>query len=176
MIELRALNADRHRDLALDFAKAVNAVVASHDDTTAADVDLAVKTGTRIAEFPTTMEAASLCHDNGISVMMGAPNLIRGGSHSGNVAAVDLVKHGFLHILSSDYVPASLLKSAVQFGQMMNDLAAGIASVTEIPARAAGLDDRGSLAVGLRGDLLRFAVIDGRPIIRGVWCAGRQVA
>ena len=108
--------------------------------------------------------------------MMGAPTLMRGGSHSGNVSAAELVAPGLLQILSSDYVPSSLLRAAVKLGLMLDDMAAGLASVTSAPARAAVLDDRGILEVGKRADLLRFTVDGDLPLVRGVWSAGRQVA
>src|SRR3546814_14255771 len=65
-----------------------------------------------IAEFPTTVEAAAVSHRLGLKVLMGAPNIVRGGSHSGNVAAAELAGHGVLDILSSDYYPSSLLQAA----------------------------------------------------------------
>lgn len=85
-------------------------VTASHDDATLAHVEEAIAKGAAIAEFPTTAEAAAACHRAGVAVLMGAPNVVRGGSsHSGNVAAEALAREGVLDILSSDYVPASLL-------------------------------------------------------------------
>jgi len=176
MKQLREKVADGHRDLALAFARDAGAVIASHDDTTPADVDMAVAADTRLAEFPTTVEAAELCDKHGIAVMMGAPNLMRGSSHSGNVSALDLVSPGLLHILSSDYVPSTLLRAAVKLGGMVGDMAAGMATVTSAPARAANLKDRGALVVGMRADLLRFRVSGDRPLVRGVWSGGRQVA
>lgn len=107
---------------------------------------------------------------------MGAPNLMRGSSHSGNVSALDLVGPGLLHILSSDYVPSTLLRAAVKLGGIAGNMAAGMATVTSAPAKAANLQDRGTLAAGLRADLLRFRMAGDRPIVRGVWSAGRQVA
>jgi alpha-D-ribose 1-methylphosphonate 5-triphosphate diphosphatase len=107
---------------------------------------------------------------------MGAPNIIRGGSHSGNVAAHDLANDGLLDILSSDYVPAALLNAAVTLGISMQDMAAGIRKVTAVPADAAGFDDRGRIAPEKRADLVRFAVHDGLPMISSVWVGGARVA
>jgi alpha-D-ribose 1-methylphosphonate 5-triphosphate diphosphatase len=107
---------------------------------------------------------------------MGAPNVIRGGSHSGNVAATELGDSGLLDILSSDYIPASLLMGAVRLGQRQGDLVAGIRMVTSTPADAAGLDDRGRLEVGKRADIIRFCINDDLPMIGGVYARGRQVA
>ena len=106
---------------------------------------------------------------------MGAPNLIRGGSHSGNVAATELAQMGRLDILSSDYVPSGLLMAAVQLGELWDDLARGISTVTASPATAVGLTDRGSLRVGLRADFIRFTVLEGTPVLQETWNAGRRV-
>ncbi|MEL7126024.1 MAG: amidohydrolase family protein, partial [Pseudomonadota bacterium] len=132
--------------------------------------------GVAVAEFPTTVEAAQACRDAGIAIIMGAPNLVRGGSHSGNVAAADLAGMDLLDIVSSDYVPAALLMSAVQLGEMWGDMARGIATVTANPARHVGLEDRGVIAPGKRADLVRFAVQDHMAVAGSVWSMGRQVA
>ncbi|MBE3638648.1 alpha-D-ribose 1-methylphosphonate 5-triphosphate diphosphatase [Mangrovicoccus algicola] len=177
LADLRAEIAPSNLAGALRVAGDLGAVLASHDDTTPAHVAESAAAGVRVAEFPTTMAAAEACGDHGIAVMMGAPNLIRGGSHSGNVAAMDLAAADRLDILSSDYVPAALLHGAVMLGRAWDDMARGLATVTAAPARALGLADRGRLAEGLRGDVLRFRVTDaGIPMIRGVWSGGRQVA
>jgi alpha-D-ribose 1-methylphosphonate 5-triphosphate diphosphatase len=108
--------------------------------------------------------------------MMGAPNLIRGGSHSGNVAAQSLAEADLLDIVSSDYVPSALLSSAVVLGDLWGDIPRGIACVTAAPAIAAGLNDRGSLAIGLRGDVLRVARVANAVMCRGTWVAGSRVS
>ena len=108
--------------------------------------------------------------------MMGAPNLIRGGSHSGNVAAQDLAEADLLDIVSSDYVPSSLLSAALQLGDLWGDTARGIATVTAAPADAAGLSDRGHLVPGTRADLIRVARIGSAGALRGVWVQGNRVA
>ncbi|SEO58464.1 alpha-D-ribose 1-methylphosphonate 5-triphosphate diphosphatase [Salinihabitans flavidus] len=174
--ELRARHGDRHEAGAVAEARRFGAVLASHDDTTEEQVAASQAHGARIAEFPTTMEAAKACRDRGLSVIMGAPNLVRGGSHSGNVAAHELAREGLLDILSSDYVPAALLLAAVQLGDLWGDMAHGIATVSRAPARAAGLEDRGELAIGQRADLIRFRRLEGVPGLRGVWSAGHRVA
>jgi|TARA_R100000049_G_C1944566_1_gene89340 alpha-D-ribose 1-methylphosphonate 5-triphosphate diphosphatase len=166
----------RHEAGAVQAARRLGAVLASHDDTTADHVTTSAGHGVRLAEFPTTVEAAEACHAAQIAVMMGAPNLIRGGSHSGNVAAEDLAKLNLLDILSSDYVPSSLLLAAFRLADLWEDLPRGIATVTRAPAEAAGLQDRGRLAPGLLGDVVRVAHIEGQPVIRGVWSHGRRVA
>jgi alpha-D-ribose 1-methylphosphonate 5-triphosphate diphosphatase len=165
-----------HEAATVAAARRFGAVLASHDDTTAEQVAASVAHGVRLAEFPTTVEAARACRSHGVAVIMGAPNLVRGGSHSGNVAAADLADQGLLDILSSDYVPASLLMGAVMLGQRWGDMARGIATVTAAPAAAAGLDDRGRILPGLRADLLRFRLVGQVPVTAGLWVAGRRVA
>ena len=176
MRALQNQNACAHREAAIAFAKDAGAVLASHDDTTLEDVAQSKAVDCRLAEFPTTIEAAAECNNVGIAVMMGAPNLMRGKSHSGNVSATELVTTENLQILSSDYIPSTLLHAAVKLGTMMKDMATGMSTVTAQPARVAGLTDRGRLAVGLRADILRFGLEDSQAVIRGVWSMGRQVA
>lgn len=176
---LRAMKAkfgDLHEEAGVKRAHELGAILASHDDTLPEHVTRSARIGVRLAEFPTTQVAAQACRDNGISVMMGAPNVVRGGSHSGNVAAQDLGDAGLLDILSSDYVPASLLMGAVMLGQRTGDMAKGLATVTSAPASATGLTDRGALAPGLRADIVRFALIDDVPSVRGAWVQGKLVA
>jgi alpha-D-ribose 1-methylphosphonate 5-triphosphate diphosphatase len=155
-----------------------NVPLASHDDTTDENFADAIKDGIAVAEFPTTMEAARGLHRAGISVLMGAPNVVRGGSHSGNVAAIDLAQEGMLDILSSDYVPSSLLMGAMQLPRRVSgiDLAAAIRTVTKTPAEAVGLADRGEIAIGRRADLIRVQEAGDIPVVRSVWREGRRVA
>ncbi len=168
--------APRHRAAAIEAATRLGAVLASHDDTTPGHVAASAAAGARIAEFPTTETAAAASRAHGIAVVMGAPNMLRGGSHSGNVAAGTLAEAGFLDILSSDYAPASLLQGALALGRVLGDLAAGIGAVTASPARAAGLADRGRLAPGLLADLVRLRLHGDAPLLRGTWVAGVRVA
>lgn len=173
---LRDRNGARHEAETVKAAARLGAVLASHDDTTPEQVAVSAGHGIRLAEFPTTIEAAEACHAHGIKVIMGAPNLIRGGSHSGNVAASELAERGLLDILSSDYVPSALLLSALRLGECWGDMARGLATVTRAPARAVGLDDRGEIAPGLRADLIRFRMREGVPALQSVWSQGRRVA
>ncbi|MEM1373364.1 MAG: alpha-D-ribose 1-methylphosphonate 5-triphosphate diphosphatase [Pseudomonadota bacterium] len=165
-----------HEAGAVEEARRLGAVLASHDDTTADHVATSARHGAGFAEFPTTVEAAEACRNHGIAVMMGAPNLIRGGSHSGNVAAEDLARAGLLDILSSDYVPAALLLAAFQLAEIWDDLPRAIATVTRTPAESARLNDRGSLAIGQRGDVLRVRKAHQTPILSGVWSRGAKIA
>ncbi|WP_278923450.1 MULTISPECIES: alpha-D-ribose 1-methylphosphonate 5-triphosphate diphosphatase [Pseudophaeobacter] len=173
---LRDQYGDLHEVEAVKAARRFGAVLASHDDTTADQVATSAGHGIHLAEFPTTVEAARACQAHGIKVMMGAPNLIRGGSHSGNVAAQELAELELLDIISSDYVPGALLMSAVKLGQIWGDMARGLSTVTLAPADAVELSDRGRLEIGKRADLIRFKLIDGTPALRGVWARGQRVA
>lgn len=175
--ETFAANYEPHRRALVALARERGIVLASHDDATSAHVQESIADKVAIAEFPTTHEAARLSHAAGIKVMMGAPNVVRGGSHSGNVAAEALAREDVLDILSSDYVPASLLLGAFQLAERIPgmDLATAIRKVTLNPAIAAGLDDRGQIAVGKRADLVRVAVVDRLPIVREVYRDGRRI-
>ncbi|CUH88934.1 Alpha-D-ribose 1-methylphosphonate 5-triphosphate diphosphatase [Phaeobacter sp. CECT 5382] len=173
---LRDTYGDLHEVEAVKAARRFGAVLASHDDTTADQVVTSAAHGIHLAEFPTTVEAARACHAYNIKVMMGAPNLIRGGSHSGNVAARELAELELLDIVSSDYVPGALLMSAVKLGEIWGDMARGLGTVTHAPAGAVELTDRGRIEPGKRADLIRFKLIDGTPALRGTWARGQRVA
>ena len=153
-------------------------VLASHDDATAAHVEEAVEQGIRVAEFPTTAEAARASKEAGLGVLMGAPNVVRGGSHSGNVSARALAEDGLLDILSSDYIPFSLIQSAFFLGDVVDSISLpqAVAMVSKNPAEAVGLADRGVIAPGRRADLVRVRVDEHIPIVRTVWREGRRVA
>ena len=152
--------------------------LASHDDTTATHVEEAVRDNVAIAEFPTTVGAAAALHAAGIKVMMGAPNLVRGGSHSGNVATAELARAGMLDLMSSDYVPSSLLMAALRlpFESDKYDLPAAVRTVSKTAAQAIGLTDRGEIAVGKRADVIQVHQAGEAVAVRGVWSGGRRVA
>ncbi|MDO5704591.1 MAG: alpha-D-ribose 1-methylphosphonate 5-triphosphate diphosphatase [Paracoccus sp. (in: a-proteobacteria)] len=176
LTDLRNRYGDLHEAAAVEVAGRLGAVLASHDDTTAEQVATSATYGITLAEFPTTIEAADACHAHGIRTIMGAPNIIRGGSHSGNVAALDLARADRLDILSSDYVPSSLLAAAIRLGELWDDLPRAMATVTTNPAAAAGLDDRGSIETGKRADLIRFRFHENTPVIQATWSRGQRVA
>ena len=173
--------AQPHRRHFVDYCRTHGIALASHDDTTVAHVEQAHAEGARMSEFPTTLAAARTAQALGLANVMGGPNVVRGGSHSGNVAAADLARHGLLDILSSDYVPSSLLGAAMRL--VDDDLATlpqAVAMVSRTPAQAARLHDRGALAHGLRADLVqvRLCMLPGgvrHPVVRGVWREGRRV-
>ncbi len=172
-----ARHSDQQRAAIVDICRSRELALASHDDATLDHVEESAGYGMAIAEFPTTFEAAEASHARGLKVLMGAPNIVRGGSHSGNIAAADLARRGVLDILSSDYYPASLLQAALGLAEQDNgyDLTRAIATISLAPARAAGLDDRGEIAVGLRADLVQAQVHKGQPVIGQVWRQGRRV-
>jgi alpha-D-ribose 1-methylphosphonate 5-triphosphate diphosphatase len=164
------------RDLAAR-AQARGLAIASHDDETLEHVEEAAAMGITVSEFPTTLTAARLAHERNMKIVMGAPNLMRGGSHSGNVSAAELAAEGLLDNLASDYVPASLLQAAFRLsgdGHGMT-LPQAVATVSANPAETARLDDRGRIAQGLKADLLRVAVVEGRPFVKTVWRDAKRV-
>lgn len=170
---------DANRRALAERARAAGRIVASHDDATLAHVDEAIRDGVTLAEFPTTTDAARASREAGMQVLMGGPNLVRGGSHSGNVSAGALADDGLLDIVSSDYVPFSLLQGLFMLAERPGwSLPHAVATVTANPAEAIGLHDRGSITVGKRADLLRVAQPNGDvvPVARAVWREGRRVA
>ncbi len=173
--ELQARLGPAHEAASVAAAARLGAVLASHDDTTAEQVLVSAGHGIRLAEFPTTVEAAEACREQGIAIMMGAPNLIRGGSHSGNVSAADLAERGLLDILSSDYVPAGLLNAAFRLAEIWGDLPRAVATVSRAPALAANLDDRGQIVVAQAADLIQISTHGRTPLVRATWCRGRRV-
>jgi alpha-D-ribose 1-methylphosphonate 5-triphosphate diphosphatase len=149
--------------------------IASHDDTTPEHVDMASEAGCTISEFPTTMEAAREAKARGMATVAGAPNVVRGGSHSGNVSAQELVEHHLLDALSSDYVPSSLLQAVGQLDRALPaELPALMGLVTWRVADMLRLHDRGRLKPGLRADILRFRFVEGTPIVVELHAAGRR--
>jgi len=180
-IEKQIANSRRYSD---DYRRAIaeecrqrTLAIASHDDATVEHARESANYGMSIAEFPTTVEAASVSHQLGLKVLMGAPNIVRGGSHSGNVAAADLAAHGVLDILSSDYYPSSLLQAVRVLADESEgyDLPRAVRTVSLAPAQAVGLDDRGEIRMGLRADLVRAQSHDKQFVVHHVWRGGRRV-
>jgi len=174
----QAAHAEPNRRGLVELAKRRGVPLASHDDTVSEHVSEAIEDEVAIAEFPTTAEAAAALHAAGIKVLMGAPNLVRGGSHSGNVATAELAAAGVLDIMSSDYVPSALLLAPLRLPEVVPqfDLPAAIRTVSRTPAHAVGLTDRGEIAVGKRADLVRVYSRAGASTARMVWREGRRVA
>ena len=165
----------KHEKAVLDLVKGRDIVLASHDDTDTRQVEHARRIGVTISEFPTTHEAAAAAHAQGLTTVMGAPNVVRGGSHSGNVAALALAREDQLDMLSSDYVPASLIHGAFLLHTQAGwSMPRAMATVSTNPARSLGLPDRGQLKPGLRADIVRVRVQDELPIVRHVWVRGER--
>ncbi|MEZ8120152.1 alpha-D-ribose 1-methylphosphonate 5-triphosphate diphosphatase [Vibrio splendidus] len=168
----------QNRDEITRQCRDLNIPTASHDDATSAHVTESKESGMVIAEFPTTVEAAKRSHELGLKVMMGAPNVIRGGSHSGNVAAHELASLGVLDILSSDYYPVSLLDAVftlVNDERNNLDVAQAVQLATLNPAQALGLTDRGVIAEGKRADLVLAHRLDDHQLVSRVWREGKKV-
>jgi alpha-D-ribose 1-methylphosphonate 5-triphosphate diphosphatase len=170
--------ADANRTAILKRGREIGLAFASHDDATVDHVDEAVRDGMSIAEFPTTMDAAKACHAAGMAVLMGAPNVVRGKSHNGNISAAELARAGVLDVLSSDYVPFSLMVAAFMLPEVADNitLPQSVGMVTSRPARAAHLNDRGEIAIGKRADIVRVRRTDPVPVVRGVWREGKRVS
>lgn len=182
-------NPDRHFEYLLDLharggevPAALNALCArlaaqgvrmgSHDDHGAEDRAAWRARGVAIAEFPETLEAAEAARAGGDAIVMGAPNLMRGGSHKGNVSALDLVAMGLCDALASDYHYPSLRRAALRLaetGVLPFEAAWGL--VSSGPARVLGLADRGTLETGKRADLVVLEEKTGR--VAAVFAAGR---
>jgi alpha-D-ribose 1-methylphosphonate 5-triphosphate diphosphatase len=174
---MQARNAARNRDALLALCRDRHIPLASHDDTTAEHIDDAVENGITISEFPTTVRAALAAREHGLGIVMGAPNLVRGGSHSGNVSALALARDDLLDCLSSDYVPHALLHGAFLLRDHAGwQLAKAIGTVSADPARLVGLSDRGEIAAGKRADFLRVRETQGVPVPLATWREGVRIA
>ncbi|AXE95946.1 alpha-D-ribose 1-methylphosphonate 5-triphosphate diphosphatase [Paraburkholderia terricola] len=168
--------ADAHRREIVARCKQLGIPVASHDDTLIEHVEQARAEGIVLAEFPTTRIAAQAAREHGISTIMGAPNIVRGGSHSGNVSALELARAGLLDILSSDYVPSSLLTAVFELVDKAGwSLPRAMATVSAEPARTAGLQDRGAIEPGLRADFVRVTMLGALPVPRATYRAGARI-
>ena len=176
LTDQRARMRGPNRRRLLDRLAGAAAALASHDDASEAEVAENHADGIRISEFPISMDAARAAKRLGMAVIAGAPNIVRGGSHGGNVAASELVRAGAVDAFASDYVPASLVEAAfLCAAQTGITLPEGVAMVTDSPARMTGLHDRGRLEAGLRADLARVRLHDGMPFVRQVWRGGERV-
>jgi len=179
--ELQDRYAQPHRTYFVNYCRSRGIALASHDDTTSAHVQQAHAEGASMSEFPTTVLAARTAHAHGLLNVMGGPNVVRGGSHSGNVSALELAHHGLLDILSSDYVPGSMLSAVVRLvDDGILSLPQAVNTVSYNPAQATGLKDRGQIAPGLRADLIqvRFVAMpqgQRHAVVRAVWREGLRV-
>ncbi len=166
-----------NRAALLAKALTLDVTLASHDDRTIEEINENFADGIRISEFPVTVEAAIAARALGMTTIAGAPNIVRGGSHSGNVKVTDLIRAGGVDALASDYVPAALAEAAFLAAEQTEmSLPDAVAMVTDAPAQMARLADRGRIEAGLRADLVRLRLHGSLPILREVWRAGLRVA
>ena len=167
----------KHREMIYKKCQSSPIIIASHDDATKQHIEEAVKIGVSIAEFPTTLEAANIAREKGLKVLLGAPNVVRGGSHSGNISVTELAKKNLVDMLSSDYVPSSLLHSIFLLvnAHKIISLPEGITMISKTPAEVMGLKGRGEIKVGYRADFIRCSVIDNLPIVKSVWRYGQRM-
>ncbi|WP_424811873.1 alpha-D-ribose 1-methylphosphonate 5-triphosphate diphosphatase [Roseococcus sp. YIM B11640] len=173
--EQRAELREKQRQLVIDLFAGRGIPLASHDDEDASEVRRNAEDGIRVSEFPVTMEAAEEAARIGVGVIAGAPNIVRGGSHSGNVAAIDLIRANAVNVLASDYVPPALIEAAFHVADEMG-LPKAVAMITSGPAAMCKLEDRGALVPGLRADLVRVARHGTMPVVRQVWRSGERIA
>ncbi|GAA2777802.1 alpha-D-ribose 1-methylphosphonate 5-triphosphate diphosphatase [Saccharopolyspora taberi] len=170
MIAERTAQADvRDRNLAWlgELARAGRIRLLGHDPESAEEVAALCTRGGAVAEFPTTLAAATAAREHGMPVVAGAPNVLRGHSHSGNVSARELVDRGLVTALASDYLPSGLLAAAFLLADGIG-LPAAASLVTAGPAAVAGLADRGRLEPGLRADLVLVEPGSPWPRVRSV--------
>lgn len=176
LMDHKKLTWDKIREAA-DIAKEKNISIASHDDDTVAKLDIVQELGATISEFPITIEVAHEAKRRGMYTVVGAPNILLGGSHSGNLSARQAIEEGCADILCSDYYPAALLHSIFQmeeYGQKLEDM---VAKVTINPAKATGIDKiTGSIEIGKKADLLIVEKLpNGLPAITYVFVDGKII-
>ena len=165
-----------NRRTLLDKVRGKGIALASHDDRLVEDVLTNARDGITISEFPVTMAAAEAAKAAGMDVIAGAPNVVRGGSHSGNIAALDLLRSGWVDVFASDYVPPALIEAAFRCAREgIVGLPAAVGMISAHAARISGLPDRGALVVGQRADVVRVRVHETLPVVRQVWCGGERV-
>lgn len=161
-----------------ELAHANHITVASHDDDTVEKLEVNRQLGVDISEFPITEEVAKTAHDMGFYTIAGAPNILLGGSHSGNMSAAQAIQKGSVDILCSDYFPQALLHSLFvmrdKYEQTLPDM---VNKVSLNPARAMGIDkDYGSIAPGKKADLVIADILDGYPVVTHVLVDGKTTS
>ena len=171
-------HSDSNRTFLSEYCRNREIPLASHDDATLEHIEDAVRLGAKIAEFPTTLDAARAARQSSLEVMVGTPNLVCGGSHSGNVSAARLAAEGLITVLSSDYVPLSLLHGVflLTSARVGITLPRAVAYASAVPARTVGIEDRGEIAPERVADLVRVHILNDLPIVSGVWRNGERVA
>ncbi len=158
------------------FAKGLNVSLVSHDDDTKEKISFMKELGIGISEFPVNMESAIEARRNGMNVVVGAPNIVRGISSCGNVSARSLIRKGAANIICSDYHPPSMLYAAIKLHHEEKlPLHEAINMITLNPAIAVGLKDKGAISPGKTADMVIFGLKGELPEVKNVFIRGREV-
>ena len=173
----KTLTFEQMKELA-EIAHEKNITVASHDDDTIEKLELNMQIGVNISEFPITIEVAKEAKKKGFYTVVGAPNILLGGSHSGNMSAAEAILNDCADILCSDYYPQALLHSIfIMYHKHGVSLPEMIKKVSLNPAKAMQIDkEYGSLEAGKRADVLIVDELDGYPVITHVLVDGRTTS
>jgi alpha-D-ribose 1-methylphosphonate 5-triphosphate diphosphatase len=151
--------------------------LASHDDDSPERVKHMFSLGVTVAEFPVNLDTAKFARAEGLHVCVGAPNLLRGDSHNGNLRAAEAIDSWAANILCSDYYPPALLRAVFRLSESGFDLSAAVCLATLHPAQAVGLaDELGSIEVGKKADLILVSLLRGRPVVMATLVDGRLAA
>lgn len=161
-----------------ELARSKGIAIASHDDDATEKIDFNESLNTSISEFPITMEVAKYAHSKGMYTLAGAPNIMLGGSHSGNLNAQDAIMEGCISILCSDYYPAAMLHSVFKLNREADyPLTEGFKLITLNPAKAVQMDDEiGSIEAGKKADLNIIRLFDDYPTITECIVNGKVVS
>ncbi len=156
----------QHLEELIQFANERSILLASHDDDCCEKIDILSDMGISIAEFPLNMETAAHARSKGMATGMGAPNVVRGKSQSGNISARELLEKGHCDFLCSDYHPTSMLQAVyAMHREMGRSLADSLACITSVPAKISRMDDRGEIVAGKLADLV---VIEDQDVAKVV--------
>ena len=160
------------------LAESKGIAVASHDDDATEKIDFNESLNTSISEFPITMEVAKYARAKGMYTLAGAPNIMLGGSHSGNLSAKDAIMEGCISILCSDYYPPAMLHSVFKLHREADySLVDGFNLITLNPAKAVQMDDEiGSIEAGKKADINIIRLFDDYPTITECIVNGKVVS
>ncbi|MGE7826623.1 alpha-D-ribose 1-methylphosphonate 5-triphosphate diphosphatase [Paenibacillus sp. NPDC093718] len=159
-----------------ELADLTGVPLASHDDDSIEKLDIVTQWNASISEFPVDLSVAIEAKRRGMYVVMGAPNVMLGKSHSNNLSALEAIKEGVVDILCSDYYPPAMLQSVFRLHQLGFELHHGVNMVSLNPAKALGIDSlTGSIELGKNADLIIAGFHGERPMIDSVWVGGNKV-
>ena len=160
------------------MAKDRNISIASHDDDSFDKIDFIKGIGATISEFPITMDVAKYAREKGMFTIAGAPNVLLGKSHSGNLSASEAIKDNCIDILCSDYYPAAMLHSVFILNEKYNmDLCEMFKLITINPAKAVKIDNiLGSIKEGKKADILIIEKLEELPVITSVFVDGKLMS